>query len=163
MVPDLVAASCRSFSSTTSSIETIEAFCLMNQLLGWSLTPIRTKKTGSTGMNTDQLAGTAKRMAGKAEETLGSAFGDAKSRVEGAARQAEGAAQELYGQAKDTVASAASAAADVAQQTGKAVTQGASDLEKYLRDTIENRPYTAVIVAFLAGCVVSRFIGGRDY
>ena len=51
-------------------------------------------------MNSDQIAGTAKRMAGKVEESLGSAVGDAKSRVQGLARQAEGTAQELYSQAK---------------------------------------------------------------
>ena len=114
-------------------------------------------------MSSDQIAGTAKRMGGKVEETVGRALGDAMSRVEGAAKKAEGAAQELYGKAKDTATSAASSAADMAQDATKTVTRGASKLEKYVRDTIENRPYTAVAVAFLAGCFVSRLIRGRDY
>ena len=114
-------------------------------------------------MNGDQIAGTAKRMAGKVEESLGSAVGDTKSRVQGLARQAEGTAQELYSQAKDTVSDAASAAKDAAQEAGKVVSQGASDLEKYVRDTIEHRPYTAVLVAFLAGCALSRLLSRRDY
>jgi uncharacterized protein YjbJ (UPF0337 family) len=114
-------------------------------------------------MNSDQIAGTAKRMGGKVEETFGSAVGDAKSRVQGAAKQAEGAAQELYGQAKDTVANAASATKEAAQETGKVVSQGAADLEKYLRDTVEQRPYTTLLVTFLAGCVMGKMLFRRDY
>lgn len=115
-------------------------------------------------MNTDQLAGTAKRMGGKIEEGFGSVVGDAKSRVQGVARQAEGAAQELYGEAKERVADTVSTAQDMAKQAGKAVSEGASDLEKYLRDTIENRPYTAVLTAFVAGCALMMFVGSRrDY
>jgi uncharacterized protein YjbJ (UPF0337 family) len=102
-------------------------------------------------------------MAGKVEESFGDAVGDAKSRAQGVARQAEGAAQELYGQAKDAVSHAASAATDAAQEAGRAVSQGASNFEKYMRDTIENRPYTAVLVAFIAGCALSMMFGRRDY
>jgi uncharacterized protein YjbJ (UPF0337 family) len=112
-------------------------------------------------MNSDQLAGAAKRVGGKIEEAVGSVAGDVSGRVQGAAKQAEGAAQELFGQAKETVAQATSTVADAAQEAGKVVSEGASDLEKYVRDTIEQRPYTAVLVAFIAGCALASVLGGR--
>jgi hypothetical protein len=60
----------------------------------------------------------------------------------GIARQVSGAAQDLYRQARDTAADAASAARDTA-----------SSFEKWLRDSIEWQPTTALIAV---GPLVSR-------
>jgi ElaB/YqjD/DUF883 family membrane-anchored ribosome-binding protein len=60
-------------------------------------------------------------------------------------RQAEGAAQDLYGQAKDSAAEAA----DLASQR-------ASDVEDYVRKTIEQRPYTVAFAALAIGYLLGR-------
>jgi len=101
-------------------------------------------------MNEDRVMGTARNLGGKVQEGVGRVTGDTKSQVEGVMNQAAGAAQDLYGQAKDTASDAA-----------KAVRQGALDAEDYLRDTIENRPYTAALVALCVGWVIGR-MGRRD-
>jgi uncharacterized protein YjbJ (UPF0337 family) len=85
-------------------------------------------------MNQDRLAGTAKNLGGQLEEGFGRATGDVKTEVEGKLRQAAGAAQDLYGQ----------------------VQERAAPLEEALRNTIENRPYTAVAVALAIGWFVGR-------
>ena len=85
------------------------------------------------------------------EEGLGRATGDIKSQVQGKAKQVEGALQDLYGQAKET----ASGAADV-------VRERASEADDFLRTTIEQRPYTAAVIALGIGFLIGRF-GRRDY
>jgi uncharacterized protein YjbJ (UPF0337 family) len=102
-------------------------------------------------MNEDQVYGAAKNLGGKAEEKFGRVTGDVKSQVQGAARQVEGNLQDMYGQAKDSAASAA-----------QAVRKGAGEAEDYLRETIEQRPYTAAAVALAIGFLLGRF-GRRDY
>lgn len=101
-------------------------------------------------MNEDRVMGTARNIAGKAQEGLGRATGDAKTQVEGVVNQATGVARDLYGQAKD----AASDATD-------AVRQGASNAEDYIRQTIEQRPYTTAMVALCLGWFIGRM--GRQY
>jgi len=64
--------------------------------------------------------------------------GDTKSTVEGVLNQAAGTAQDLYGQS-----------ADVARET-------ASNLDTWLRNTIENQPYTSAIVALSIGWLLGR-------
>ena len=61
------------------------------------------------------------------------------------ADQAAGAAQDLYGQARDTAADAAVTACD-----------WAASLEKWLRWTIETKPYTAAMVAMGLGWLLGR-------
>jgi uncharacterized protein YjbJ (UPF0337 family) len=77
-------------------------------------------------MNEDRIAGTARNLGGKLEEGVGRVTGDIKEQVQGKLDQAAGAAQDLYGQT-----------ADVARDT--AVT-----FEKWLRSSIETKPYAAV-------------------
>jgi uncharacterized protein YjbJ (UPF0337 family) len=101
-------------------------------------------------MNGDRMEGTARNMGGKIEEGFGKATGDVKSQVEGTVKQAVGAAQDFYGQARDT---AGDAAAIVRRQAGS--------LEKSLREGVENRPYTAVVIALALGWFVGRL--GRSY
>ena len=73
-----------------------------------------------------------------------------KSQVEGKMKQAAGAAQDLYGQARDT-----------AEDAVRTVRKQASSFEETLRDTIENRPYSAVAVALAVGWLIGRM--GRSY
>ena len=96
-------------------------------------------------MNEDRVVGTARNVGGQLEEGFGRVTGDVKSQVEGKIKQATGAAQDLYGQARDAAGDAA-----------KAVQERAAPLEEVLRNTIENRPYTAVAVALAIGWFVGR-------
>jgi ElaB/YqjD/DUF883 family membrane-anchored ribosome-binding protein len=63
----------------------------------------------------------------------------------------EGATQDLYGQAKDAAASAAEAVGDHAREA-----------EDFIRNTIEQRPYTAAAVALGIGFLIGRFSRLRD-
>jgi uncharacterized protein YjbJ (UPF0337 family) len=89
-------------------------------------------------MNEDHIAGTARNIGGKLEEGVGRATRDIKEQVQGKLDQAAGTAQDLYGQT-----------AEVARDT--AVT-----FEKWLRDTIETKPYVAVAVALGIGWLIGR-------
>jgi uncharacterized protein YjbJ (UPF0337 family) len=103
--------------------------------------PIATReKQKEQPMNEDRLTGTAKNLGGKVEEGFGRATGDAKTQFEGKARQAEGALQDLYGQAKDTAA-----------DTVEIMRERASDVDDFLRTTIEQRPYTTAAVCLALG------------
>jgi uncharacterized protein YjbJ (UPF0337 family) len=104
----------------------------LNQIIARLLTDGLNAKGHDMSMNQDRLAGTAKNLGGQLEEGFGRATGDVKTEVEGKIRQAAGAAQDLYGQARD------------------------APLEEALRNTIENRPYTAVAVALAIGWFVGR-------
>jgi ElaB/YqjD/DUF883 family membrane-anchored ribosome-binding protein len=77
--------------------------------------------------------------------------GNARSQAEGAVNRAAGAAQDQYGQAKDSVSDAAAA-----------LSQGAMTAEDYVRQTIEQRPYTAAFAALCVGWLIGRF-GRHDY
>ena len=101
-------------------------------------------------MNQDQIAGASRNLGGKIEEGAGRAMGDVKTQIEGKIRQAAGTAQEFYGEARDRTAEAASS-----------VKKQASSFETALRETIETRPYTAVLAAFAVGWFVGHF--GRSY
>ena len=98
-------------------------------------------------MDKDQVIGTARNIGGKAQEAFGHVTGDTKSQVEGVINQAAGAAQNLYGQAKET-------ASDAAQ----AIRHGAVDAEDYIRHTIEKRPYTTALVAFVLACLLVAWV-----
>lgn len=102
-------------------------------------------------MNEDRFVGNAKNLGGQVEEGLGRATGEIKSQVQGKARQVEGALQDLYGQAKETASDAA-----------EVVREKASEADDFLRTTIEQRPYTAAVVALGIGFLIGRF-GRRDY
>jgi uncharacterized protein YjbJ (UPF0337 family) len=96
-------------------------------------------------MDENRVYGTAKNMAGKVEEGFGQATGDVKSQVEGKVKQAAGVAQDLYGQARDTASDAATA-----------VRETASSAEDTLRNFIEDKPYTTMIVALCVGWLLGR-------
>jgi uncharacterized protein YjbJ (UPF0337 family) len=101
-------------------------------------------------MNEDRIQGAAKNFGGKIEEGIGRATGDVKGQAEGKMNQAAGAAQELYGQARET---AGEAAAMVGRQ--------AVGFEKWLHESIETKPYTAVAAALAVGWLIGRM--GRSY
>ena len=82
---------------------------------------------------------------GKAQEALANATGKAGTVAEGAANQLKGTAQDLYGQAMDGPANVA----DAARET-------VSSLERILRTTIEQQPYTAVAIALGIGWLLGR-------
>jgi uncharacterized protein YjbJ (UPF0337 family) len=89
-------------------------------------------------MDENRISGTVRTAGGKAEEAVGRVTGDLKKQVQGKLDQAAGAAQEFYGQTPD-------AARDTA------VT-----LDKWLRNTIETRPYNAALVALGIGWLLGR-------
>jgi ElaB/YqjD/DUF883 family membrane-anchored ribosome-binding protein len=77
------------------------------------------------------------------------AFGDAKKQAAGVADEVTDAAQDLYDQAADS-------ASQVADATTRAARKTAGSFEKALRNTIENQPYTAVVVALAMGWLFGR-------
>jgi len=86
------------------------------------------------------------------EGTIRSALADARDQTADIADQVKSATQDLYGQARDSasqVADAAGRSVDVARST-------TSSLEDALRDTIENQPYTAVVLALGLGWFLGR-------
>ena len=101
-------------------------------------------------MNEDRIVGTVRNLGGKVQEDVGRVTGDSKTQVEGVFNQAAGSAQDLYGQAKDVAADAV-----------YAVREGAVDAEDYVRQTIEQKPYTTAVLALCVGWVIGR-MGRRD-
>jgi uncharacterized protein YjbJ (UPF0337 family) len=96
-------------------------------------------------MDTDRISGTARNLGGKVEEGIGRAVGDTETQVRGKVDQAMGTAQDLYGQAKDTAADAA-----------HAIGQGAAVADDYVRNIIEDRPYTVAFAALAIGFLLGR-------
>ena len=80
---------------------------------------------------------------------LNRAFGDAKKQAAGVAGEVTDAAQDLYDQAADSYS-------QVADATTRAARKAAGSFEKALRNTIENQPYTAVVVALAMGWLFGR-------
>jgi uncharacterized protein YjbJ (UPF0337 family) len=101
-------------------------------------------------MNEDRVEGKIRTLGGKAEQLAGRATGDAKTTVEGAIDEAAGRAQNLYGQAKDAASDAFETLED-----------GAHEAEDFIRDFVENRPYTTAVLALCAGWLLGR-MGRRD-
>ncbi len=77
------------------------------------------------------------------------AFGDAKKQAAGVVGELSDAAQDLYGQAADS-------ATQVADATTRAARKTAGSFERALRNTIENQPYTAVVIALGLGWLFGR-------
>ena len=102
-------------------------------------------------MNEDRFGGTAKNVTGKVEEGVGRATGDVKTQLQGKARQMQGDAQDLYGQARDKAGDAA-----------EVLRESASDVDDFIRRTIEQRPYTTAALALGIGFLIGRF-AHRDY
>ncbi|HEY7664005.1 MAG TPA: CsbD family protein [Xanthobacteraceae bacterium] len=101
-------------------------------------------------MNEDRIMGTARNLGGQAQEGFGRVTGDTRTQAEGIVNQAAGTAQDLYGQAKDAAADAS-----------RALRRGASDAGDFVRETIEQRPYTTALVALCIGFLIGR-IGRGD-
>jgi len=80
---------------------------------------------------------------------LDRALNDAKKRAEGVAKEVKGAARDVYGQARTS-------AADVADSATDAVTKTAGSFEQVLRRTIEEQPYTAVLIGIGIGWLLGR-------
>jgi uncharacterized protein YjbJ (UPF0337 family) len=93
---------------------------------------------GGLTMDENRVEGSLRNAGGKVQEGVGRTTGDTKSTVEGVMNQAAGTTQNLYGQS-----------ADVARET-------ASNLDTWLRNTIENQPYTSAIVALGIGWLLGR-------
>ena len=89
-------------------------------------------------MNEDRIEGTARNVGGKVQEGVGRLTGDARARAEGLANQAVGTAQDLYGQAADTAR------------------EQATNLDRWLRHTIETQPYTCALIALGIGWLLGR-------
>ena len=102
-------------------------------------------------MTDDRISGSAKNIGGQLEEGFGRVTGDEKMQLEGRARQAEGTLQDVYGQAKETAVDAAGA-----------IRNRASEASDFLREMIEERPFTAAAIALGIGFLIGRF-GRTDY
>jgi ElaB/YqjD/DUF883 family membrane-anchored ribosome-binding protein len=77
------------------------------------------------------------------------AMRDAKKQAGGVAGEVSGAAQDLYEQAVGS-------ASQVADATTAAARKTADSFERALRNTIENKPYTAVAIAVGLGWLLGR-------
>jgi len=82
-------------------------------------------------------------------ENLDHALNDAKKQAQGVARDVKGAARDVYGQARES-------AADVAESATGAVSKTANSFERALRRTIEEQPYTAVLIGMAIGWLLGR-------
>lgn len=96
-------------------------------------------------MDEHRATGAARKIGGSIEEAAGDVTGDTKTQVRGAMNRAQGTAENLYGQTKD-------AASDAAAGLRKT----ALSFEDTLRNTIEDRPYTAVAIALGLGWLIGR-------
>jgi uncharacterized protein YjbJ (UPF0337 family) len=96
-------------------------------------------------MDEHRVTGAARNAGGRVEEGFGRVTGDTKSQIQGVIDQAQGTAENLYGQAKD----AASGAAQSVRNT-------ASSIDDVVRRTIEDKPYTAVLIAIGLGWLLGR-------
>jgi ElaB/YqjD/DUF883 family membrane-anchored ribosome-binding protein len=74
---------------------------------------------------------------------------DVKKRAEGVAKDVKGAARDVYGQARDSAAEVADSATDALSQT-------ANSFERLLRKTIEQQPYTALLIGIGIGWLLGR-------
>ena len=97
-------------------------------------------------MTDDRISGNAKNIGGQLEEGFGRVTGDERMQLEGRARQAEGTLQDVYGQAKETAVDAAGA-----------IRNRASEASDFLREMIEERPFTAAAIALGIGFLIGRF------
>ena len=77
------------------------------------------------------------------------ALDDAQKQAASVVGEASDAAKDLYSQAADSASQVADAAAEAARKT-------AGSFEKALRNTIENQPYTAVVIALGLGWLLGR-------
>jgi len=96
-------------------------------------------------MSEHRIAGAATNLGGKVEEGFGRVTGDTRTQVKGVIDQAQGTAENLYGQAKDAASDAA-----------VGVRKTAASFEDVIRNTIEDRPYTAIAIALALGWVIGR-------
>jgi ElaB/YqjD/DUF883 family membrane-anchored ribosome-binding protein len=80
---------------------------------------------------------------------LDRAVGETKKQAAEVAQEVSGAAQDLYDQAKESTSR-------VATSTKKAARNSAQAFERALRDTVENQPYTAVLIGVAVGWLVGR-------
>jgi ElaB/YqjD/DUF883 family membrane-anchored ribosome-binding protein len=80
---------------------------------------------------------------------FGRAFGNAKKQAADVASSASDAAQDLYQHASDS-------ATDVRDAASKAARKTATSFETALRKTIEQQPYTAVMIALGVGWLLGR-------
>jgi uncharacterized protein YjbJ (UPF0337 family) len=103
-------------------------------------------------MTDDRISGSAKNIGGQVEEGFGRVTGDESMQLEGRARQAEGTLQDVYGQAKETAVDAAGA-----------IRHRASEASDFLREMIEERPFTAAAIALGIGFLIGRFGHRSDY
>jgi ElaB/YqjD/DUF883 family membrane-anchored ribosome-binding protein len=84
-----------------------------------------------------------------ADTDFNRAFGDAKKQMADLASEATDAAGSVYNQAADS-------ASQLAAATTKAARKTSGSFEKALRNTIENEPYTAVVVSLAVGWLLGR-------
>jgi uncharacterized protein YjbJ (UPF0337 family) len=84
-------------------------------------------------MDENRLEGRTARI-GTIKEGFGPATGDVETQRRGMAEPVAGAAQDAYGQAADTT----------------------PNLDQWLRDTIETKPYTSALVALGIGWLLGR-------
>lgn len=82
-------------------------------------------------------------------ENLDRALKETKKQVQGVARDVQGAARDVYGQARES-------AADVAESATDALSKSASSFERALRRTIEEQPYTALLIGIGIGWLLGR-------
>jgi ElaB/YqjD/DUF883 family membrane-anchored ribosome-binding protein len=91
-------------------------------------------------------------MSDEREGTIGSVLNEARDQGADVADQVKSAAEDLYGQARDS----ASQVADAAGRSMKVARDTASSLGDVVRNTLENQPYTAVVIAFGLGWLLGR-------
>ena len=80
-------------------------------------------------------------------DSLDRALNDAKKQAQGVARDVQGAARDVY---------ARESAADIAESATDAFSKTTNSFERALRRTIEEQPYTALLIGIGIGWLLGR-------
>ncbi|MDB5590456.1 CsbD family protein [Enterovirga sp.] len=126
-------------------------------------------------MDSDRVAGTAKKMGGQAESALGGLTGDAKTQAEGRSAEAQGTVQAAYGQAREAVQDyaeqAQGLAEDAYEQGRRYLDEGRRrypDADKFYREgtravsrQVGQSPIAAIMIAGAVGYILALLVHAR--
>lgn len=120
-------------------------------------------------MDTDRVAGAARKVGGKVESAVGDLSGDAKLQGDGLVDQALGTVQNVAGQARDTLRDVAGQAGGIAQDAlarGRdalpdSANQAYRDGRAIVSDQVRESPLNALLIAGAAGYAIAWLVHSR--
>jgi len=113
-------------------------------------------------MDKNRIEGAAKELGGKVQGAFGDAVGSPGNSAEGRVREAEGVAQNLYGQGREAVKDAADEASKYASDVYENAGAYAHEGSRAVRQTVQDRPLSALLIAGIVGFALGLSLRGRD-